>query len=503
MACKEASMEQKTTSLVARAKDLLLQQGIDSYLVGGYVRDALLGRATRDIDIAVVAKAPEVAQRLATALDGKYVLLDEANKVARVVLLEFGPIPGNRWNLDLSTIERDIETNLAHRDFTIDAMAVNLREWQEDRPPVNLIDPFQGKQDLEKRLIRAVSKTAFEDDPVRLLRAVRLAAEYGLTIEEGTEALIQSQSHLIRQAAGERVREELCHLLAAPDTAHSLRYLDQLDLLTAIFPELAQMKGVEQPYEHFWDVFDHSIETVAAVERLLKAGDSEYEDEILSAVPYILTLSQCFGEEVGGGISRGSLLKLAALLHDVAKPQTKTVDQNGRARFLGHTKEGTRIAGYILQRLRFSTREIRMTQKMVENHLRLWQMSSDGLLPTRRAIYRYFRDTGDVSIDTIFLTLADYLATYGPNLDLEDWRQCAQLIGYVLSQREKEESIVAPPKLIDGHDLINIFRMEPSRQIGELLEMVRESQAAGEITTREEALAFVRARLAQDKHHEE
>ena len=143
-----------------------------------------------------------------------------------------------------------------------------------------------------------------------------------------------------------------------------------------------------------------------------------------------------------------------------------------------------------------------MTQKMVENHLRLWQMSNEGLLPTRRAIYRYFRDTGEVSIDTVFLTLADYLATYGPDLDLKDWIQCTQLIGYVLSQREKEESMVAPPKLIDGHDLINIFGMEPGRQIGELLEMVREAQAAGEITTKEEALAFVRAQFAREKAHE-
>jgi poly(A) polymerase len=210
-----------------------------------------------------------------------------------------------------------------------------------------------------------------------------------------------------------------------------------------------------------------------------------------------LTLSQYFEEEIGGGMNRGSLLKLAALLHDVAKPQTKTVEQNGRARFLGHTKEGARIAGYILQRLRFSTREIRMIQKMIENHLRLWQMSNEGLLPTRRAIYRYFRDTGDVSTDIAFLTLADYLATYGPNLDLKDWKQCTQLIEYVLSQRDKEESIVAPPKLIDGHDLINIFNMEPGRQIGELLEMVREAQASGEITIREDALTFVQAQLAR------
>ncbi len=487
-------LEQKEASLLTKVSVFLSQENIDSYLVGGYVRDTLLGRPTRDVDIAVDALAPEAAKKVAAALKAKYVLLDKVNEIARVVLIEGDPAQGNRWHLDFSTIRGGIESNLSHRDFTINAMAVNLKELEEGHP--QLIDPFQGKRDLDRGLIRAVSETAFEEDPARLLRAVRLAAEYGFNIEERTETLIQSQSQLICQVAGERVREELCRLLSARNTAYFLYYLDHLGLLTAIFPELAPTKGVEQPIEHFWDVFHHSVETVASVERLLSTeGD---EDEVLNLVPRSPTFRQHFEEEVSGGVTRSALLKLAALLHDIAKPQTRSLEPNGRARFLGHTKEGAIMAGSILQRLRFSTRETKMVQKMIESHLRLWQMGGEGK-PTSRAIYRFFRDTGDASMDIVFLTLADFLATQGPNLDREEWGQHCQLIDYILSQQEREKEKVTPEKLIDGHDLINVFGLEPGPKIGELLEAVREAQGIGEVTTREEALALARRQLAQGK----
>jgi len=487
-------LEQKEASLLTKVSVFLSQENIDSYLVGGYVRDTLLGRPTRDVDIAVDALAPEAAKKVATALEAKYVLLDKVNEIARVVLIEGDPAQGDRWHLDFSTIRGGIEANLSHRDFTINAMAVNLRGLEEGHP--QLIDPFQGKRDLDRGLIKVVSGTAFEEDPARLLRAVRLAAEYGFNIEEGTETLIQSQSQLICQVAGERVREELCRLLSTRNAAYFLYYLDHLGLLTAIFPELAPTKGVEQPIEHFWDVFHHSVDTVASVERLLSTeGD---EDEVLNLVPRSPTLLQHFEEEVSGGVTRSTLLKLAALLHDIAKPQTRSLEPNGRARFLGHTKEGAIMAGSILQRLRFSTRETKLVQKMIESHLRLWQMGGEGK-PTSRAIYRFFRDTGDASMDIIFLTLADFLATRGPNLDREEWSQHCQLMDYILSQQEREKEKVTPEKLIDGHDLINVFGLEPGPKIGELLEAVREAQGIGEVTTREEALALARRQLAQGK----
>ncbi|MBM4462418.1 MAG: HD domain-containing protein [Chloroflexi bacterium] len=493
------SLRQEEVSILIRVRDFLTQEKIDSYLVGGYIRDSLLDRPTRDIDIAVTTSALEAAKKVAAVLNGRYVLLDEANEIARVVLLEDDSVQG-RWHLDFSTIREGIEENLSHRDFTIDALAIDLREL-ETASAACLIDPFQGQKDLKEGIIRAVSEAAFEDDPARLLRAVRLAAEYGLAIEQWTEALIQSQAQLISQVAGERVREELCRLLSVQNAAPYLYYLDRLGLLTAIVPELTATKGVEQPREHYWDVFQHSIETVAALERLLQSEDTAQKDAILSMVPHIPRLSQHFQQEVSHGVSRAVLAKIAALLHDVAKPQTKSTEPNGRARFLGHTKQGAAMAGDILQRLRFSNREMRTVQKIIESHLRLWQMGGEGK-PTHRAIYRFFRDTEDASIDILFLTLADFLAAQGPHLDMSEWQQHCQMIEYIWSEHEQEEARIIPQKLIDGHDLIDILRLEPSPVIGQLLEAIREAQGIGEITTREEAIAFARRQLDQCKTSE-
>ncbi|MFC1990351.1 CCA tRNA nucleotidyltransferase, partial [Chloroflexota bacterium] len=476
--------------------DLLVGQGIESYVVGGLVRDVLLRRDTADIDIAVDLDALEVAPRVAAALGGKYVLLDKVNRVGRVVLSdEGGPSTKKQWELDLSTFSGSIEQDLARRDFTIDAMAVSLSQLREGFSGVQLIDPFHGQHDLNQKVIRAVSDTAFKSDGARLLRAVRLAAELGFNIDKKTESLIQRHSYLIASVPGERVRDELLRLLAVSGAEQLLSYVDKLGLLTVVFPELAETKGIEQPKEHFWDVFEHSLKTVAAVDFLLRRGDWEYtSDKVLAAVPWSDVLVQHFDQEVSYGSTRRMLLKLAALLHDVAKPQTKTIEAGGRTRFLGHAKEGAAIAANVLERLRFSVREIKLVEALVTHHLRPVQMSQE-VLPTRRAIYRYFRDTADASIDILFLSLADHLATLGPHLGLSNWKEHAQVVEYVLSQRFQEESIVRPPKLVGGHDLINTFGMSTGPKIGEILEALREAQASGEIATREAALAYIRDSL--------
>jgi poly(A) polymerase len=481
-------LEPKTSSVLTGVDNFLTEHCIKSYLVGGFVRDVLLGRETADIDIAVAADALEIAPEVATALGGKYVLLDEVNRVGRVVV--FGE--GGRWELDFSTFKGSIEQDLERRDFTIDAMTVDFSQLRED---FQLIDPFGGYSDLRQGVLRVVSETAFQSDAVRLLRAVRLAAELGFSIDTQTQSIIRRDCQLLTNVAGERVREELLRLLALPQAGHFLAYLDELDLLTVMMPQLAQTKGVVQPKEHFWDVFDHSIKTVVATSFLLRQGTwEEVRDDVLAVTPWSEALVRHFELKVSRGSTRGSMLNLAALLHDIAKPQTKTIESDGRMRFLGHAKEGADVAVNILERLRFSGKEVDLVATMVRHHLRPTQMSSDGL-PTRRAIYRYFRDTGEAGIDILFLSLADHLATRGASLELDEWREHAELVEYILSQRFQEESVVMPPKLIDGHTLISTFGLSPGPRIGELLEVVREAQAAGELTTREEALAFVRKQL--------
>lgn len=480
-------------SLLRRIQDLLPADA-GAFLVGGYLRDTLLGRKTGDIDVAVGVSAPAFAREAAAALGGHYVLLDEAEGVARVVLPETGEGGEARRHIDFTSIRGTIEADLGRRDFTIDAMAVDLRRLDAGVATLAAIDPFAGQEDLKAGVLRAVGPSIFRDDPARLVRGVRLAAEYGLTIEAGTEAALGRDSHLVSRVAGERVREELCRILSLGRAAGAIFHLDRLGLLTAIVPELTFTKGVDQPREHYWDVFDHSVQSVAAVERLL---DPETGPEMLALAPHLAPHIGEFREEASPGLVRAGLVKLALLLHDIAKPQTKVLEPDGRAHFYGHPTQGAEIAGGIMQRLRFSNREIKMAQKMIESHLRLWQMGGDQGLPTRRAIYRYFRDTADVSVDIMFLTLADFLATQGPNLDTSEWERHSRLMEYVLAQREEDHTVAAPPKLIDGHDLMREFGLAPGPRIGEVLEAVREAQGGGEIATREEALKLARRLLAK------
>jgi len=482
----------ETSSLLTRIGHFLAEEGTKSYLVGGFVRDMLLKRETADIDIAVADDALQVAARAAAAMSGRYIPLDEENRIARVVLINEEASPtGDKWQLDFSTITGNIEQDLAQRDFTIDAMALELGEEATFKLSM-LIDPFQGHEDLHQGIIRAVSRTGFQSDAARLLRAVRLAAEFGFSIDMDTEALIRQDCHLISGVAGERTREELLRLLTLPKAAEFLSYLENVGLLTAIIPELELARGVSQPFVHFWDVLDHSIQTAAAVDFILRRGSWQYgSEDILAFVPWTTTLQQHFNEGVGSGSTRGSLLRLAALLHDIAKPQTRSVDEDGRARFLGHARDGATMTSSILERLRFSSREIKLVGLMVEQHMRPGQMSQCEL-PSRRSIYRFFRDTGETGIDILFLNLADHLATRGPLLDMALWQEHVQTVAYILEKQAEEESLVLPPKLIDGHDLINIFGMQPGPEIGALLEALHEAQAAGEVTSRDEAVAYIR-----------
>jgi len=508
---------------LAKISHLLTIQKKQGYIVGGFIRDWLSKRETNDIDIAVSGDAITIAQEVVGEIGGKFVLLDDVNNVARVVVIEDeqpGKISQNQelrgaeWHFDFSSFSGDIKSDLARRDFTINAMALGLSQFvtastatkrssrklatplAEKRPLLKLIDPFSGREDLRDKIVRRVSEQIFEADAARLLRAVRLAAELDFTIEPETESLIHRFSQAVTEVPGERVREELLRLLTLPRAAYYLRYLDKLGLLLALIPELAESKGVEQPTVHFWDVFEHSLQTVAAVEFLIRESDWEYSNEdMLSTAPWSDAIDRHLSEEVSSGSNHKVLLKLGGIFHDIAKPMTKSIDDTGRARFLGHAKQGAAITANILERLRFSNREIRLVESLVYHHLRPAQMANNEL-PTQRAIYRYFRDTGEAGIDILLLALADYLASRGPLASMEEWRKNCQLINYILAEHDKQQAKILPVKLIDGSDIMNAFDLAPGQLIGKLLAMVNEAHASGELSTREEALALVQRELS-------
>jgi poly(A) polymerase len=455
---------------------------------------------TTDIDIAVEADALHVASQLADHFDSKYIPLDEINKVGRVILLEPGDHSINRqWYIDFSTIESDIEQDLARRDFTIDAMAISLDKIVKGAVSSEIIDPFNGLGDINHKVVKATFDTIFEEDGLRLLRAIRLATELSFAISPDTETLIRKNCHLITTAAGERVREELLRLLANTNSDRLLLYLDDLGLLTELVPELVDLKGVEQPREHQWDVFNHSIKVVKAVDFILRKGGWQYTSEkVLDCVPWSTELSNYFALKVSSGSNRRLLLKLAALLHDIAKPQTKIVNAQGRTRFFGHPKQGAPIAATILERIRFSTKEVKLIAAIVHYHLRPVQTGHDDL-PSSRAIYRYIRDTGDVAIDVLFFSLADHLATRGTDLDITSWQQHTAIVDHILTQHSKQKSETTPPKLINGHDLIRNFNLKPGPEIGRVLEAIHEAHACREITTRDEALAFAERMFSSER----
>lgn len=485
-------VEADAAAILTRLRAALGHRNSECYLVGGYIRDGLLGRASRDIDLTVAGDAVALAREVADALDARFVLLDEEHQVARVVLFQNEA----RWHLDFAATRGSIENDLNERDFTIDAIAAKLEPLSDGWNRIPLVDPLNGAFDLEQRMVRMVSDSAFFNDPARLLRAFRLAAELDFTIDSQTELLIQRDRELIEAVSGERIRDELCSILETDKAADSLQHLARLGILDLIIPEFSASRGVEQPKEHFWDVFDHSLETVAAVECLLLALTRE--GDLLDSLTFFANLEEHFSEEIVIGRTRKVLIKLAALLHDVAKPHTKKFDENGRMRFLGHAQQGAGITESILERLRFSSREIKMVSKMIEHHLRPGHLSNASELPTRRAIYRYFRDTAEVGMDILFLNLADHLATRGPTFEMAGWQEHVGVTQYMLNKWFEEKATVSPPKIIDGHDLIHEFGLEPGPMIGKLLEMAREAQALGEIETKEEALDFIGKELQRN-----
>ncbi len=489
------SIKPEAARLLTLISRLLAAKNTTAYIVGGLVRDILLGRDTADIDIALDGDALEIAARIAAELNGTYVPLDDINRVGRVVL------PDKEHYIDFSTISGTIEEDLGRRDFSVNAIAYKLDETiAHGLDEADIIDPFHGRHDLEHRTLKALNADIFTADSARLMRAVRIAAELDLKIDPGTEQLLARDSRLISSVAGERTREELVRLLARPDTGKYLFLMDKLGLLTALIPELGPARGVDQPRAHVFDVFEHSLQTVNATAFILRESAWEYGDgEILAEVPWSERIARHFDRRISSGSTGRSLMKLAALLHDIAKPQTKTMDA-GRARFIGHHEQGAAAAAAIMERLRFSRREITLVELLITHHLRPTQMSHGAAMPTNRAIYRFFRDLGESGIDILYLALADHLAARGPSLNREGWREHTAMTAYVLEKHFEEAGPTAPLKLLDGREIMDALGLPAGPEIGEMVEAINEAQAAGDVNNKADALQYIQ-RLYREKNN--
>ena len=347
----------ETLPLLRALAEFFAARSVTAYLAGGSLRDALLGRQPGDIDIAVGGDAIALGRELADATGGAFVSLNEAHATARVVLPEESAngVKAPRPHVDLTSFEGDIAQDLARRDFTIDALALPLADATGEAAWDGLVDPLGGLTDLTAGTIRPASDRVFRDDPVRLMRGVRLAAQLGFTLDDDAYRLIQRDAHLLTTVAPERLRDELLKTIAEPGASRHLRLMDDLGLLCRLIPELEEAKDVEQPPEHYWNVFYHCVEAPSALEQVTdKAAIAA--NEVLACVPWHDSLDTYFDEEFSDGHTRRTIIKLGCLLHDISKPATKTVEPSGRMRFIGHDAQGAEVSETILRRLRMSSR---------------------------------------------------------------------------------------------------------------------------------------------------
>jgi poly(A) polymerase len=462
--------------------------GGDPFVVGGYVRDRLLERPSQDLDIVTTGDPARVARRLAARLDGAPFPLGAEHGVHRVTLHD--PVEGVSY-IDVAAQRGSIEHDLSLRDFTINAIAWNPRADL-------LIDPYCGADDVRAGLLRLVSDEAVRSDPIRALRAVRFAAELGFTLAGETQVVIRRDAHLIVQTAGERQRDELARVLETSSAAPMLRLADSIGVLDVLIPELVPAKGCVQPKEHYYDVFDHQIETVAVLDCVLapyprsKPACLERSTVLWDAMPDGDEVRRRYDERNAEGRTVRALLKLIGLLHDVSKPETKERQPNGRMRFFGHPEQGAEKAARILERLRFTGREVKLAHQLIADHLRPGQLSNGRNLPTRRALYRFFRDLGEAVPDLLLLNLADHAAARGPLMPPEAWAGHVAYIHWLMVRRTEDDELVRAPQLVTGHDIMAELSLSPGPAIGRILEGVREAHAVGRIKTRDQALRLAR-----------
>ncbi len=451
------------------------------YLVGGYPRDALLfeegtvqrGNA-KDFDFAVEGgHGFALAKHFAAQVGGHFVPLDEENDTARVVLsrdviCDFAGCVGG-------TIESDVW----RRDFSLNSLV-----W-DPRQPQSIIDYTGGFADLKAKRVRALSQSTFIEDPLRTLRAYRFASYINGTIETKTRTWLQICVEQLSNVAAERINVELFAILGHGNVAKYISDIGQSGLLESIFPELAETRKVTPNAYHHLGLFEHSLETIPQLEAAL-TGMPDW-------------LRQSVDKEISFGVTRLAATKLSCLLHDIGKPQTWVVNEDGRHTFLGHDRLGSEMCEAIGERMKWSRPLARFIVKLVAWHLRPGQLFHQGA-PTEKAVRRFYRTVGDELPELMLLAFADFGATCGPSLLGEKREELneslfALLHGYQVyienSQKQR--------RLLDGDEVMQLLGISRGPIVGALLAELREAQEFNEVANRAEAESFVRQRY-QEKY---
>ena len=439
-----------------------------AYFVGGCVRDVRLGLPVTDVDVVVPGDPATVARRLARETGGSPFALSEAHGAWRVVLDE--------RTLDI-TAQRggDILADLGERDFTVNAMAIPVDG------EAGVVDPFGGLGDLAEGRLRLVSDRVFTDDPLRLLRLARIAHELGFEVDSDAERLARRDAHLADRPAGERIFAEVRRLMTPDHPDAAVRLLDGLGVLEVILPEAAPMHGCEQSPFHHLDVFEHTLQVLDA-----SADIAAHPEHYLPR--HAESLRAALDQTVGDELDARTALRLAVLFHDIEKPSTRTVSDDGRIGFMGHDRKGAETAARILKRWRAATSTIRFCALLVAEHLRLGFMVHDRPID-RRDGYRYLKATAPHTHASVVVSLADRFATRGVRARQAYVRAHTQTADELLQVVAELESEDREP-LLRGDEISEMAGATGPR-IGQLVDALAEEQAAGAVTTRDEAVAFV------------
>jgi tRNA nucleotidyltransferase/poly(A) polymerase len=466
------------------------------YIVGGAVRDAMLHRSLKDLDLATPLDGIKLARQIANQFDGDFFPLDPDRDVGRALI----DTPEGRLLVDVARLRgTDLLADLTDRDFTLNAMAVDLKG------DLNLvIDPLGGETDLARKLLCRCAPHSISSDPIRALRAVRQSLQFGLRLDEATVQDVRAAHSGLAAASPERLRDELFKLLTLPRPAAGIRVADRLGLLEVLLPELTALHGLLQSQPHQRDAWEHTLAVTEHLTGLLNAISYSRTDSTAASFQYGMVVIQL--DRFRGGLAahleqewpnerpHRALLLLGALFHDAGKPAVAVQDADGGWSWPDHHTVGVKLARQRGDALRLSADEIMRLAVMVDHHQAVW--SIDPADP--RALHRFWRRCGPAGVDICLLTLADYLGGAGEELNQDEWLWLVDRVRLLLEAYFlRYDQLVEPVMLLDGSQLMEELGLKPGKRIGELLTLIREAQVAGEIHTPAQALELARRALTE------
>lgn len=467
------------TDTILDLQELLEDQPDGIWVVGGSVRDALLGRPIKDVDIATSGSGLRLARLIANRMNGDFYPLDDERDVGRALVETLS----GQVVFDVAGLRGpDLLADLTDRDFTFNAMAVDMHGDLSQ-----LIDPLGGEEDAIARVLRQCSPTSLQHDPLRTLRAVRQSAQLKARIDKTTLATIRMVAPRLREVSPERVRDEFMRLLSLPDVAAALRVADALGLLQLLMPETVGLRHARLTPEAPFDAWAQTLSSVEMLNALLATISPHRTDETAAdfSLGMIVMALDRFRPQLQAHIDAAwadgrphrALLMLAVLLSYAG----------------GSGDSGVRTAEATAQALRLSNAE-RARLTTIIRHL-----PSPASLPDLAPVtlYRFWKAAGEAGVDICLLVLARYLGQSGPYLKQDDWIVFLERIRVLLDAwYMQREQWIDPPTLLDGNDLMETFALKAGPVVGRLLEQIREAQVSGEVVTREDALAFVQRALS-------